>query len=152
MKWAAVLRLVALPVLLLLGGCKTWESTSGAPLRMIEEARPSSVRVTTVDGALVTLKNPLVVNDSIVSGVAPPLGAVVMPPRRGVLDADVNLMEVPRFSGVRTLALAGAIFGASVTWARVQGSVGGSEPRPGPLPKDPALDLVGLVRLLAGWF
>ena len=144
--------LVLLPLLLSVVGCKTWEPATVTPQTLITDERPSSVRVTTADGIQVTLRSPLFVNDSIVSAVAPQPGAVVVPPRVGVPEADVNLMEVPRLSTGRTIALVGAIVAASVSWARIQGAGGGSEERPGPLPKDPALSLTGLVSLLVGWF
>lgn len=145
-------RLVPLALLLALGGCRTWEPATGAPDRLIADVRPSSVRVTSADGSRVTLKNPIFVNDSIVSAVAPPAGALVQPPRLGVPANDVNLLELARFSPGRTIALAAAIAGASITWARVQGAGLGSEERPGPLPKDPYLDMIGVIRLLWGRF
>ena len=130
-----------LPALFLLAvvGCKTWEPAPTTLETLMAEAPPPSVRVTTADGDRVTLRNPLVVNDSIVSAVAPPPGAVVLPPRTGVAERDVNLVEVPRLSTGRTLALVAAIAGASALWATVQRAGGGREPRPDPLPKDPAL-------------
>lgn len=145
-------RLVPVSLLLSLAGCKTWEPTATNPQRLIADARPSSVRVTSADGLQVILKAPIFVNDSIVSAVAPPTGAFVVPPRVGISADDVNSLEVARFSPGRTLALAGAIFVASISWARVQSAGGGNEPRPDPLPKDPSLNLIGVLRLLWGAF
>ena len=145
-------RVVPLPLLLSLVACKTWEPARSAQPGALGEPLPSSVRVTTADGARTTLRNPLFVNDSIVSAVSPPPGSVIVPPRLGVAEGDVNLIEVPRFSTRRTLVLVGAIASASIMWARVQGLGGGREPRPDPLPKDSALDLVGLFRFVLGSF
>ena len=143
---------VPLALLVALTGCKTWEAATVAPDRLIVDTRPSSVRVTSVDGVRVTLKNPIVVNDSIVSAVAPRPGAVVIPPRVGFPANDVNLVEVPRVSTGRTISLIGAIAAASIAWAQIQGAGLGSEERPTPLPKDPALNLIGFGRLVWSWF
>jgi hypothetical protein len=137
-------RLLPAWFLLVAVGCKTWEPAPTTLESLIAEAPPPSVRVTTADGSRVTLRNPLVVNDSIVSAVAPPPGAVVVPPRAGVAERDVNFVEVPRLSVGRTVALGAAIAGASILWATVQGAGGGGEPRPDPLPKDPMLRLLGI--------
>jgi len=146
-------RLMAVWFALSLAGCKTWEPTTATPARLVAEAHPTSVRVTTADGAQVTLKNPLIVNDSIVSAVSTTPGAAVIPPRLGVSENDVNVVEIPRLSVGRTLALAGVIAAVSISWARIQGSGGGTEPRPEPLPKGTAaLDLIGVVGLLRGIF
>jgi hypothetical protein len=133
-------------------GCKTWEPAARSPVDLIREERPSSIRVTGREGVPVTLRNPTLVNDSIVSNVAPPPNAAFPPPRVGVVAADIQLVEVPRLSPGRTIALAGAIAAASIGWARIQGSSGGTDERPGPLPKDPALSLTGVFRLLRGLF
>ena len=135
---------VVLAALFSLGACKTWEPAPATLERVLVDDRPSSLRVTTADGLQVTLKNPRLVNDSIVSQAAPPPGSFVVPPRSGVREGDVNLVEVQRFSLTRTLALAGAIAGASITWARIQGAGGGREPGQDPLPKDTALGRLGV--------
>ena len=119
---------------------------------MIAAERPSSVRITDVDGVRRTLKSPMIVNDSIVSFVAPAPGAVVMPPRVGMPANEVNTLELPRVSTGRTIALAGVILGVSVTWARVQGVGLGSGETPDPVLKDGAfgVSLNGLLDLLLG--
>lgn len=144
--------IVLVPLLLLLVGCRAWESSATTPQRLVADTRPSLVRVTDIDGLRTTLKNPIFVNDSLISVTAPAPGTVVLPPRTGVLADDVALLEVGRFSAVRSVALAGAIIAASVAWAGIQSSVGGNEERPGPLPKDPALNLAGLFRFLRASF
>lgn len=138
--------------LMMLGGCVTWEPVRGVPQELIAAEQPSSVRVTDVDGVRRTLKSPMIMNDSIVSAVAPAPGAVVMPPRVGVLAADVNMLELPRVSTGRTIALAGAILGASITWARIQSSGAGNGETPDPVLKDGAflVSLNGLFDLLLG--
>jgi len=145
-------RLVPVLLLLLLVGCKTWEPATTTPERLIADAQPSLVRVTNGDGDRMTLKSPMFLNDSLLSVTAPPPGTFVPPLRVGVPADDVALLEVGRFSVVRSIALAGAIAVASIAWAGSRTSAGGSEERPGPLPKDPALSLVGLFRLLRGAF
>ncbi len=145
-------RLVLVPLLLFLVGCKTWEPAATTPQRLIAEEQPSSVRVTNGDGVRMTLRSPMFLNDSLISVTAPSPGAVVVPLRIGVPADDVVLLEVGRFSAGRSIALAGVIAAASIAWARTQSSAGGSEERPGPLPKDPALSLVGVLRFLLGSF
>lgn len=145
---------MTLPLLLLLAttACKTWEPSSADVRTVLADERPSSVRVISRDGRQMTLKNPLLVNDSLVSGTAPSPGMVVVPPRPGVLAHEVSTLEVARFSAKRSVALAAGILAASVGWARIQAAGSGSEERPGPLPKDPALDVVGLFRILVRAF
>ena len=138
-----------LGLLLSLGGCKTWEAAP-SPRTAIADARPASVRVTTANGRALTVRNPIFVNDSLVSGSPPPPGMAVIPPRVGVLESEVNTVEIPRFNLARTIAFAGAIVGASLTWARVQGVGLGGEPRDPPLPKDSAFELTAVFRLLVG--
>lgn len=140
-----------LVLLLVATGCKTWEPVQTSPSAVLAGDRPSSVRVTSRDGRQMTLKNPLLVNDSVVSGAAPPTGMVVVPPRAGVRADEVSSLEVARFDAGKSVALAAAIIGASVGWASLQGA-GGGEERPGPLPKDSAFDVIGLVRLLVRAF
>ena len=141
---------LALALLVPLVGCKTWETARVSPRDAIAAAQPSSVRVTTVYGQVVTVRNPIFVNDSLVSGTAPPPGLVVVPPRTGVRESDVNSIDVPSFSLRRSLAFAGAIAFVSVTWARTQGVGLGREPRDPPLPKDGAFGLTAAFRLLVG--
>jgi hypothetical protein len=48
-----------------LGGCTRWEPTTVSPRVLIEEERPSAVRVTRADGTRVELDDPLIRADSI---------------------------------------------------------------------------------------
>lgn len=132
----------------LLAGCKTWQTTSMSPSRLIEEQRPASVRVTTDGGATVTLSNPMIVADSIVASEAPPPGLAFIPPRVGVVSDDVRTLEVARFSAPRTLGLAAVVALAAATWATLASqSAGGSTPPGGDLPKDPFVGLSSALRV-----
>jgi hypothetical protein len=145
-------RWVAALFSLLLVGCKTWEPTTVTPEALIADTRPSVVRVTDGDGVQTTLRNPIVLNDSLISAIVPTPGVLIPPPRVGVPADDVALLEVGRFSAGRSIALAGVIAGAAIAWAGIQASAGGSEERPEPLPKDSAFSLVGLFSWLRAAF
>lgn len=139
--------LLACASMVLLAGCTTWQPVTESPGRLITEERPASVRITTSDGAEVTLKDPRIVNDSLVgdaSGAAPRT-----PPRVCLACGDIRAVEVERFSTGRTIALAATIAAVSFGWASLAGdSEGGSSESPGPLPKAQAL--WGGIRLLLG--
>ena len=130
-----------------LGACKTWQPSSLAPERLLAEENPPAMRVTTATGATMTLQDPMIVNDSIVSteGAAP--ATPFTPPRIGVPTQDVRSVEVARFSAARTIVLATVLTAFAAAWASSVGdSEGGTfEPNP-PLPKDPALTLSGRMR------
>lgn len=145
--WRSFSVLVCLGVL---SGCKTWQTSTLSPERLIAEERPSSIRVTTSDGVAVTLKHPGVINDSIVSRTAG-TGLPFAASRMGVASRDVRSVEVPRLSRGRTIALAATIAAVSIGWATVANdSRGGSTIITEPLPKTPALSLGSLVRLALG--
>lgn len=122
-------RFIAALLLALLTGCQSWQPTTVSPRAVILEERPSSVRVTLTNGAIMTVVDPAMRNDSIVSteaGVA------------AVASRDVRLFEVRRFSTVKTIAFVIATVAISLGWARAAaGSSGGAEPGEGPLPKGP---------------
>jgi hypothetical protein len=61
---------------------------------MIEEEQPSTVRVTLTDGTEVTLRGPLIRNDSI----------------GGVALSDISTVEVRRISIAKTLGVIGAFY------------------------------------------
>lgn len=132
MKVSAARPLSGVVLVGLLAGCKTWQPATMSAEAVLGQERPASVRVTTSEGRAVTLKNPIIVNDSIVSSVAPRPGVVVPPPRLGVPSQDVRSLEVARFSAGKTIALVAVITAASVGWAAVAGAHGG-----GSLPPDP---------------
>jgi hypothetical protein len=142
-------RLCAAIVLGLLAGCKTWQPAAMGPERLLSEERPAAVRVTVAGGSTMTLKNPMIVNDSIVSSAVPPPGLAFPLPRLGVVSADVRSLEVARFSPGRTLGLMAVIAAASIGWATLASeSAGGSPPPDGQQPKDPAIGLWRGVQLV----
>lgn len=137
--------------LLPLGGCKTWQPSTVSPQRLIGEEDPSSIRVTTADGSIVTLDHPRVVNDSIVSLDGSGQETSFDRPRRGVLSTEVRSVEVARFSPGRSLGLASALIALGVVWTSTLGdSSGGSTEVPEPLPKTPALSLLEFRFVLGG--
>lgn len=124
-------RLIAALLLVLLTGCQTWQPAMVAPRDLISEEAPSSVRVTKTGGDVVTIKDPIIRNDSIVSAEVG-LGTVGI----GVATADINALEVRRLNTGRTLAFVGVAVAIALGWTRaVTGSSGGTDPGPGPLPK-----------------
>ena len=116
--------------------CRTWQPSTLSPERLIAEQRPERVRVTVPGGTQMTLRNPIVVNDSIVAAVAPDPGASFAAARPGVPAASVEAIEVARFSRARTIALGVGIVAMSVGWARIAGQTSSGEPPPvEPVPK-----------------
>ena len=122
---------VPLVVLVSLTGCKTWQPVEASPAPWITQERPQEVRVTTESGVRMTLRSPIVANDSIVSPEGRPVLA-----RRGVALADVGALEVARFSAIKSAALAAGILTASISWATTASEKkGGVEPPPTAPPK-----------------
>ncbi|MYE15606.1 MAG: hypothetical protein F4Y07_03895, partial [Gemmatimonadetes bacterium] len=103
----------ALPVhllctVLILGvasACRTWQPATMSPERLIATERPERVRVTVPGGATVTLRNPIVVNDSIVAAVAPDPGGPFATARTRGPNAAVEGHEVYRGRRGRTGAV-----------------------------------------------
>ena len=126
-RFAAI---VPLLVLVSLTGCKTWQPVEASPAPWIAQERPREVRLTTGDGARMTLRSPIVANDSIVS----PLEGLPVLPRRGVALADLRALEVARFSAVKSAALATGILAASITWATTASQSKGGVDNPEPPP------------------
>jgi hypothetical protein len=133
-------------LLALLAGCQTWQPTTGNPQTLLPREQPTSVRLTLPDGALVTISDPVLRNDSIVSqrAVAPTAQSTEFAVSAsnttpGILSmalADIRSLEVRRFSLMKTIAFAAVIVGISLTWANTVGVAGGSgEPGDGPEPK-----------------
>ena len=124
-------RAMAAFLLVLLGGCQTWQPTSAAPSNVISEEAPSHVRVTRTDGQVVTLKSPIFRNDSLVAAPDDPFSAPT-----GVARSDIRSMEVRRLSKGRTAAFVAGAVAVALGWARTaRTSTGGTNPSPGPLPK-----------------
>lgn len=116
----------------LLTGCKSWEPITSSPTRVIAEQRPPSVRITDIDGREITVRRPVLRNDSIVSSTADPSGLPL--PAVGVPYGDVNTLAVPRFSAVKSVALAAAVVGLAGMWARAAGGSEGGSTLPPPEP------------------
>jgi hypothetical protein len=94
---------------------------------------------------VVTLKNPMIVNDSIVAPSAPVPGAPFAVPRRGVMATDVRALEVAQFSPQRTVVLVAAVAAVAVGWARAASAGGGGSRPPGEdVDKGLMLQLFGL--------
>ena len=139
---------VALVCAVVQAGCHTWQSVAtGSPVDMIVAERPERVRLTVAGGATVTLDNPIVANDSIVSLAAPAANASFAVPRPGVPALIVEGVEVARFSRARTIALGAAIVAVSLGWARLaSASNSGLPPNEEPEPKG-----IGRAEALAAW-
>ena len=90
-------RVVAGLLMLLVTACHTWQGTTVSPQSLITAEQPAFVRVTVTGGEIITVRDPMMRNDSIVgatdAGVA------------GVASRDVRLFEVRRFSVAKTIGL-----------------------------------------------
>lgn len=125
-------RAAAILALTLLSGCKSWQPVMEAPEGWIIRESPAEVRLTAATGDQVTIRSPIVVNDSIVSASDSVAVGPFAPPRRGVLATDVHGIEVPRFDPIRTAGLAAGFLAVSITWARTAGKLGGGQEVPEP--------------------
>lgn len=110
---------------------------------------PRSVRVTNEGRLPVTVSNPMIRNDSIVSPNTNPQG---MPSNSvGVPVSAASTIEVSRFNPLKTALFVGAAAVASVSWARAVGSGGGSGEPPDPVLKLTGNDVWGSVQAIVGW-
>ena len=99
-------------------GCQVWQPAITGPETLIPAERPASVRVTPSDGVTLTVKDPIMRNDSIV-----PNGAA----GTAVAASDIRLFEVQRFSAKNTLVfIVGAVVFAATWTGAVIGSGAGS--------------------------
>lgn len=117
-------RPIAALLLALLTGCQVWQPAIADPATLIPVERPGSVRVTLLDGAMLTVKNPIMRNDSIAPTA---IGGVA------VATSDIRSFEVRRFSAKKTIGfiIAGVVLAAAWTGAVIGGSRGqGEEPDP----------------------
>ena len=104
--------------------------------QLIEE-RPERVRVTVPGGSQMTLRNPILVNDSLVAAVAPNPGTPFATARPGVPANAVEGVEVSQLSRGRTIALGIGIVAISFAWTRfASGNNSGQPPVDPPLEKD----------------
>ncbi len=107
-------RSLALAVLLLTtAGCYGWRPVDAGPEAVIQQIRPAELRARMVDGRVVTVRNPQLVNDTIV-------GASRTGEPRRAPASDLASLEVRRFSTWRTVALVGA---HAVTFAGIIAAV-----------------------------
>ena len=108
--------------------CQTWQASAAPPLTLVAEERPSALRVTRTDGAVVVLEQPISRGDSLTSGVGSDTGVAL---------ADIRLVEVRRFSVARSLVLAIGIGVVGASWTAVaQGIESGTWTPVPPLPKE----------------
>ena len=123
---ASARRPISALLLALLAGCQVWQPAIADPATLLPVERPESVRVTLSDGAMLTVKDPIMRNDSIVPTET---GGV------GVPASDIRSFEVRRFSAKQTIGfiIAGVVFAAAWTGAVTGGSRGEGE---GPDPED----------------
>ena len=116
-------RPIAALLLALLTGCQGWQPAITGPETLIPAERPASVRVTLSDGVTLTVKDPIMRNDSIV-----PNGAA----GTAVAASDIRLFEVQRFSAKKTLVfIVGAVVLAATWTGAVIGGGPGSPEAPG---------------------
>ncbi len=123
------IRVPAIAALLigLLTGCHNWQPTTVSPQTVILEERPSGVRFRLPDGDTVTVMDPLMRNDSILS-----TEAGMIP----IASQDVSGLEVRRFSARKTIVFAAGIVGVMVIWTRwATKRSGGFDPGEGPIEK-----------------
>ena len=112
-------RFIAAMLMVLLTACQTWRPTGVGPQTYIPAEQPSSVRVTPRIGTTVTLEAPTVRGDSIF-GITD-AGVV------GVASEDVYLLEVRRFSILRSIGLFYLIAGAIIGVLAVACAIGGDD-------------------------
>ena len=127
-----VLSTAAFLALALLSGCKSWQPVMDTPGTWIARESPPEVRLTAATGDQMTIRRPIVVNDSIVSASARVAVGPFAPPRRGVRLSDVHGFEVPRFDPVKTAGMAAGFLAISISWARTVGKHGGGQQTPEP--------------------
>jgi len=105
---------------------------------LIAGERPERVRVTVPGGAQMTLRNPVLVNDSLVAAVAPDPAAPFAAARPGLPASAVEGVEVAHLNKGRTIALGVGIVAMALGWARFASDSSSGEP-----PIDPPLEKEG---------
>lgn len=109
-RTAPMRRFVPALLTLLLSACHSWQPATVHPREWAPDEHPSSARVTLTSGDAVTILRPSTRNDSIVGiGVA---SGTTDTTAVGVALQDVGLVEVRRFSVLRTVGLAVATYGS----------------------------------------
>ena len=94
---------IAALLLVLLTACYSWQPITVSPQGWPLEERPSSVRVTRTSGEVMTVRDPIVRNGSI-------LGYSDAGPAAAALG-DVRLLEVRRSNRGATIGLVGLVVG-----------------------------------------
>ncbi len=118
--------------------CRTWQPATTSLEELIAEERPERVRVTVPGGTQMTLRNPILVNDSLVAGVAPDPAAPFATARPGLPASAVEGVEVAQLNRGRTIALGVGIVAMALGWARFASDNNSGEP-----PEDPTLEKDG---------
>ena len=110
MKKRTQQRFIAALLLVLLTACHTWQPITVSPQGWTPEEQPSSVRVTRTSGEVLTIRDPIVRNGSILGYTDAGVAAAAL--------ADVRLIEVRHFSVGKTVGLgvllAGVAFAAYI--------------------------------------
>jgi hypothetical protein len=108
--------LLALLIVLGMPACTTWRVSAERPEAVIPSEAPEAVRLTTHQGAVATIRAPLLRNDSIVSSEA----------RQPALAlSEVRGLEVRQFDGARTIGLAAVGVAVAALWTTVMAGSGG---------------------------
>ena len=89
-----VQRVIAALLMVMLTACQSWRPATFSPRQLLPEDQPSSLRVTLMNGETVTVRDPIMRNDSIVGATDTGLG---------VASRDVRLLEVQRLEVGRTI-------------------------------------------------
>ena len=121
-------RRVPLGLLIILGvsGCTTWRASAEGPAAVIPSEAPEAVRLTAHDGAIATIRAPMLRNDSIVSSE---------PGEPALALSEVRTLEVRGFDGARTVGLAAAGVAGAALWTAVLAGSGGAGEEPDDVPK-----------------
>ena len=125
----------------LASGCTSWRTMPAEPGVVIARETPSEVRLTLRNGAVTTVRSPVVRNDSIVPAVAS---------QEGVAVSEIGILEIRRFSAVRSLGLAAAGIAGATLWTVAATGSSGQDEGPGPLPKFTP-SLLGIAQWLGGF-
>ena len=108
-------RFIAALLMVLLTACHSWRPTTVSPQGWTPEEQPSSVRVTRTSGEVMTVRDPIVRDGSILGYTDAGVAAVAL--------GDVRLLEVRHFSMGQTIGLSVLLTGVAggtiyaLTWS-----------------------------------